>query len=671
MGVGPGDEVIVPSNTYIATWLAVTRAGADGPCRSSPTRATSNIDPDRLEAAVTPRTRAILPVHLYGLAGRHGRGPRRSPSATACAVLEDAAQAHGARHRGAAAGGARRRRRVELLPEQEPRRASATAARSPPTTPRVAERAALAAQLRLARRSTSTTSAGFNSRLDELQAALLSREARPAGRVERPPPRDRGALPGRPRRPADRPARRRRAGTSGTSSPSARRDRDALAAHLAEARRRRRWCTTRSRRTSRTPTATSACGRATCRSPRPCARDPQPADGPAPARRRRRPRGRRPSAVTSPPMAEAAARAAARRRPRRRSTSRSSTATEFHALNLRPVSAPCGSTTSPTGGCVGSLVGVRDGDVADAAATARPSAAPTSSATPRRPPTSSRCSTRGCGRARRRRRPHDPASGARPAFYSGSETAVQFALLNLGFRVEACELSFHIDLEALDGIDDYVAGLRSPARRALRHGLAEPFALLEAGARRTVGRRLPHARRQPRRQGPPPGARRSTTCAPRATRSRGGSAWPCSSTAGAPCAAALTYRVLPGRELVVYWGDAGTTCRARPMNVLAHRLVERALAEGRPQPRHRAVERWPASPDQGLDPVQAQRRRAREPAPRPGAGGRVAAPPAPTTRRSTTPTPTSTAATRWRRSAASPSGLRPATGCWSSAAPPA
>lgn len=98
MGVGPGDEVIVPANTYIATWLAVSHLGAM-PVPVEPDERTYNIDPSLVEAAVTPRTKAILPVHLYGqpadldpirdVADRRG-----------LRVLEDGAQAHGARYRG-------------------------------------------------------------------------------------------------------------------------------------------------------------------------------------------------------------------------------------------------------------------------------------------------------------------------------------------------------------------------------------------------------------------------------------------------------------------------------------------------------------------------------------------------------------------------------------------
>lgn len=98
LDIGQGDEVIVPSNTYIATWLAVSGVGAT-PVPVEPDPATHNIDPSRIEAAITPNTRAILPVHLYGqpadldpilaIAKRHS-----------LYVVEDAAQAHGARYKG-------------------------------------------------------------------------------------------------------------------------------------------------------------------------------------------------------------------------------------------------------------------------------------------------------------------------------------------------------------------------------------------------------------------------------------------------------------------------------------------------------------------------------------------------------------------------------------------
>lgn len=98
LGVGAGDEVIVPSNTYIATWLAVSQCGAT-PIPVEPDAQTYNIDPAHIEAAITPRTKVILPVHLYGqpadmdpilaIARKHS-----------LKVLEDGAQAHGARYKG-------------------------------------------------------------------------------------------------------------------------------------------------------------------------------------------------------------------------------------------------------------------------------------------------------------------------------------------------------------------------------------------------------------------------------------------------------------------------------------------------------------------------------------------------------------------------------------------
>ena len=98
LGVGEGDEVIVPSNTYIATWLAVSQCGAT-PVPVEPDAATYNIDPLCIEAAITARTKVILPVHLYGQ-------PADMDSIIAIAkkyglkVLEDGAQAHGARYKG-------------------------------------------------------------------------------------------------------------------------------------------------------------------------------------------------------------------------------------------------------------------------------------------------------------------------------------------------------------------------------------------------------------------------------------------------------------------------------------------------------------------------------------------------------------------------------------------
>jgi dTDP-4-amino-4,6-dideoxygalactose transaminase len=101
-GIGPGDEVIVPANTYIATWLAVSHSGAL-PVPVEPNERTYNIDPLQIKAAITKRTKAIMPVHLYGQPAE--MGPildiaRRHK----LKVIEDTAQAHGAVYKGRRVG---------------------------------------------------------------------------------------------------------------------------------------------------------------------------------------------------------------------------------------------------------------------------------------------------------------------------------------------------------------------------------------------------------------------------------------------------------------------------------------------------------------------------------------------------------------------------------------
>ena len=102
LGIKEGDEVIVPSNTYIATALAVTYVGAT-PVFVEPDIRTFNIDPSRIEEAITDKTKAIMPVHLYGqpcdmdpimeIAKKYG-----------LFVVEDCAQAHGASYKGKVIG---------------------------------------------------------------------------------------------------------------------------------------------------------------------------------------------------------------------------------------------------------------------------------------------------------------------------------------------------------------------------------------------------------------------------------------------------------------------------------------------------------------------------------------------------------------------------------------
>lgn len=102
MGIGAGDEVIVPSNTFIATVLAVSYTGAT-PVLVEPLLATYNLDPDRIEAAITPRTKAIIAVHLYGQCAQMD-AINTIAKAHGLKVIEDAAQAHGATWQGRRAG---------------------------------------------------------------------------------------------------------------------------------------------------------------------------------------------------------------------------------------------------------------------------------------------------------------------------------------------------------------------------------------------------------------------------------------------------------------------------------------------------------------------------------------------------------------------------------------
>ena len=167
--VGPGDEVIVPANTYIATWLAVTDAGAT-PVPVEPDGRTHNLDPSRLQAAVTGRCRAILPVHLYGQPA--DMDPIRQVAARpGLIVIEDAAQAHGASYRRRRAGSLGDAAGWSFYPSKN---LGALGDAGAVTT----DDDALADRVRLLRNYGSRTKyhneiRGYNSRLDPLQAAFL------------------------------------------------------------------------------------------------------------------------------------------------------------------------------------------------------------------------------------------------------------------------------------------------------------------------------------------------------------------------------------------------------------------------------------------------------------------------------------------------------------------
>jgi dTDP-4-amino-4,6-dideoxygalactose transaminase len=167
--IGKSDEVIVPSNTYIATWLAASYAEAT-PVPVEPDARTCNIDPARIEAAITPRTKAIMPVHLYGqpadmdpimaIAQKHG-----------LKVIEDDAQAQGARYKGRRTGSLGHAAGHSFYPGKN---LGAFGDGGAITT----DDPALADRVRTLRNYGSRKKyyndlKGYNSRLDEMQAAFL------------------------------------------------------------------------------------------------------------------------------------------------------------------------------------------------------------------------------------------------------------------------------------------------------------------------------------------------------------------------------------------------------------------------------------------------------------------------------------------------------------------
>lgn len=168
LGVGPGDDVLVAANTYVATWLAVSAVGAR-PVGVEPDD-TGNLDPARLDDAATARTSAVVPVHLYGqpaamdqiLAWAHRRG---------AAVLADAAHADGARYRGAGVGALGDAAAWSFYPSKN---LGALGDGGAVTT----DDGAVARRVRMlhhygSERRNENELLGVNSRLDELQAALL------------------------------------------------------------------------------------------------------------------------------------------------------------------------------------------------------------------------------------------------------------------------------------------------------------------------------------------------------------------------------------------------------------------------------------------------------------------------------------------------------------------
>jgi dTDP-4-amino-4,6-dideoxygalactose transaminase len=168
-GIGPGDEVIVPAHTFIATWLAVSQCGAL-PVAVDVRSDTNNMDVSLLEGALTPRTKAIIPVHLYGQAAdmdpimefafHHG-----------LVVIEDAAQAHGSRYRGRMCGTLGHAAAFSFYPGKNLGAFSDGGAITT-NDDTVARKARMLRNYGSEKRYHHEM-AGTNSRLDELQAAFL------------------------------------------------------------------------------------------------------------------------------------------------------------------------------------------------------------------------------------------------------------------------------------------------------------------------------------------------------------------------------------------------------------------------------------------------------------------------------------------------------------------
>jgi dTDP-4-amino-4,6-dideoxygalactose transaminase len=167
--IGVGDEVIVPSNTFIATWLAVSYSGAT-PMPVEPDPETFNIAPERIEAAITSKTKAVMPVHLYGqpadmdpilsIARKYG-----------LKVIEDNAQAQGARYKGRRTGSLGDAAATSFYPGKNLGAFGDAGA----VTTNDAEVADRVRTLRNygSKKKYHNDCQGYNSRMDELQAAFL------------------------------------------------------------------------------------------------------------------------------------------------------------------------------------------------------------------------------------------------------------------------------------------------------------------------------------------------------------------------------------------------------------------------------------------------------------------------------------------------------------------
>lgn len=169
LGIGRGEEVIVPANTYLATWIAVSLEGAI-PVPVEPDERTYNINPDLIEKSITKKTKAIIPVHLYGqpadmkpileVADKYG-----------LKVLDDAAQAHGSEYSNKRIGSLADATAFSFYPTKN---LGAIGDGGAVTTNdgEIAEKIKVLRNYGESRKYVNDV-IGFNSRLDELQAAFL------------------------------------------------------------------------------------------------------------------------------------------------------------------------------------------------------------------------------------------------------------------------------------------------------------------------------------------------------------------------------------------------------------------------------------------------------------------------------------------------------------------
>ncbi len=174
LGIKAGDEVIVPSNTYIATWLAVSQCGAT-PVPVEPVETTFNLDPSKVEAAITPRTRAILPVHLYGQPADMDR-LNEIAERHQLRVLDDCAQGHAATYKGRGVGDLAEASAWSFYPGKN-LGAFGDGGALTTNDPKIDE------AVRVLRNYGSRVKyqnevRGMNSRLDEIQAAVLATKLR-------------------------------------------------------------------------------------------------------------------------------------------------------------------------------------------------------------------------------------------------------------------------------------------------------------------------------------------------------------------------------------------------------------------------------------------------------------------------------------------------------------